>query len=388
MNTKEKLIIKDFNYFGGKHCETAAIKHILDYRGLNLSEEMLLGLGGGIGFIYWYMKMMPAPFIGTRNSKVGDCTLNICKRIGAEAKIFQTSSTEKGHTELKKLLRQNEPAHIMADMAYFPYFAMPEGAHFGGHAVTVFGIDETENKVYIADRCKKAVTVTIDELKKARGSKFQPFAPKNKLLKIKYPSKIKNLEKGITGAINDCCKNMLNPPIKNIGFSGIQKWANLVPNWPKQFKGMNLLVCLFNTFMYIEIGGTGGSGFRPMYSKFLKEASVILNKPGLNEPADMFIQSAKLWTEIAESALPDSWPSLKRIKESMYEKNRLFEEYPEGAYKKMLVMLKEENELLENALEDVKTKDINALLQNLRLKILECYKIEEKTFEMLNKIIS
>lgn len=388
MDVKERLIIKDFNYFGGKHCETTAIKHILDYHGLNLSEEMLLGLGGGIGFIYWYMKMMPAPFVGTRNSKVGDFTLNICERIGAEAKIFQTSSAEKGYIELKKLLRKNEPAYIMVDMAYLPYFAMPEDAHFGGHAITVFGIDEFENKVYIADRCKKAITVTIDELKNARCSKFQPFPPKNKLLTIQYPSKIENLGKGITEAISGCYRNMLNPPIKNIGLSGIQKWANLVPNWPKQFNGMNLLRCLFNTFLYIEIGGTGGSAFRPMYSKFLKEASLILNKPDLNEAVGLFTQSAKLWTEIAESALPGSWPSLKKIKESMCEKNRLFEEYPEGAYEKMLMILKKENELFENALEDLKTKDIDTLLRNLRLKILECYKIEEMAFETLNKIIS
>lgn len=138
----------------------------------------------------------------------------------------------------------------------------------------------------------------------------------------------------------------------------------------------------------VEIGGTGGSAFRPMYSKFLKEASLILNKPDLDEAVGLFTQSAKLWTEIAESALPDSWPSLKKIKESMCEKNKLFEEYPEGAYEKMLMILKKENELFKNALEDLKTKDIDTLLRNLRLKILECYKIEEMAFETLNKIIS
>lgn len=51
---EEKLIIQGFNQFGGKHCQTAALKNVLDYHGLHLSEEMLLGLGGGIGFIYCY----------------------------------------------------------------------------------------------------------------------------------------------------------------------------------------------------------------------------------------------------------------------------------------------------------------------------------------------
>jgi len=30
---------------------------------------VLLGLGGGIGFIYWYVKRMPAPFINTKYGK-------------------------------------------------------------------------------------------------------------------------------------------------------------------------------------------------------------------------------------------------------------------------------------------------------------------------------
>ena len=58
MQKNEKLIIQGFKQFGGKHCQTAALKNILDYHGLHLSEEMLLGLMGGVGFIYWYMKLM------------------------------------------------------------------------------------------------------------------------------------------------------------------------------------------------------------------------------------------------------------------------------------------------------------------------------------------
>lgn len=141
---KEKLIIQDFNQFGGKHCQTTALKSVLDYHGLYLSEEMLLGLGGGVGFIYWYMKLMPSPFIGTRYGKVEEFLLNICKRIGAEATLFQTTSVKKGYQELKKILREDEPVYVFVDMPYLPYLALPEMAHFGGHAVVVFGLDEQE----------------------------------------------------------------------------------------------------------------------------------------------------------------------------------------------------------------------------------------------------
>ncbi|MBL7062132.1 MAG: lantibiotic ABC transporter, partial [Dehalococcoidia bacterium] len=43
----EKLILEGFKPFVGKHCEPTAVRRALDYHGLTLSEETLLGLGGG-----------------------------------------------------------------------------------------------------------------------------------------------------------------------------------------------------------------------------------------------------------------------------------------------------------------------------------------------------
>jgi len=356
----EKLIIEGFNQFGGKHCQTTALKSALDYHGLHLSEEMLFGLGGGVGFIYWYMKSMPAPFVGTRYGKVEEFLLNICKRIGAEASIFQTASIEKGHDELKKFLRQGEPAYVFVDMPYLPYLALPEVAHFGGHAVVVYGLDEEENKVYISDRGNGPVTASIEELKKARSSKFPPFPAKNKLLKIKYPSKIANLEKGIKDAIQDCLS---------------------------KFKGMNLLGALFNAYIYIEIGGTGGSAFRTMYARFLKESSPILNKPALNEVVEIFENSGRGWKEIAAAALPDSWTPLKRIRELSFEKNRIFEEQEPGALEKMRKINTELDDLAKKAVGDLEKKDTVPLVARLKEKILECYEIESEAFQKLESVM-
>ena len=121
----ERLMLDGFEPFVGKHCETSALKRVLDYHRLSLSEEMLLGLGGGIGFIYWYTKMIPSPFIGGRYSKVTEFPVNICRRIGADVVIVETASAKKGYKELKALLRAGEPAVIYGDIVYLPYFAIP-----------------------------------------------------------------------------------------------------------------------------------------------------------------------------------------------------------------------------------------------------------------------
>ncbi len=383
----EKLMIDDFGYFGGKHCQTTALKNILDYHGLHLSEEMLLGLGGGVGFIYWYMKMMPSPFIGTRYGKGEDFLINICKRIGAQATITQTGSQKKGHDQLRELLAQGEPAFVFVDMAYLPYLALPEAAHFGGHAIVVFGLDEDGDKVYISDRGKTAVTAGIEDLKKARNSKFPPFPPKNQLLKIKCPSRTVDLQRGIRDAIKDCYSLMLNPPIKNIGLAGIKKWAGLVPKWPEQFKGLNMLGCLFSTFIYIEIGGTGGSAFRPMYVKFLKESAAVLKEPRLEKAAAAFETCAKAWNEIATAALPDSWPTLKSIRELMLKKNNIFEQQPPNALKTMRNINTQLDDLMQKAAHELQKQDTTPLLNDLKQKILECYEWEKQTFEILKNAV-
>jgi hypothetical protein len=381
----ERLMVQGLKQFVGRHCETTALKRVLDRHGLYLSEEMLLGLGGGVGFIYWYTKIMPSPFVGTRYGKGIDFPGNICKRIGADMTISETSSPKRGYEELKDILHNGEPAVVYGDMAYLPYFAVPEIAHFGGHVFVVFGLNEGKDEVYIYDRGRNPVTVSLTDLEKARASKFPPFPPKHRLLKIKYPSQIQNLEAGIKESIQECCQNMLNPPIKNIGLAGMKKWADIVLKWPEQFKGMNLFGALMNGFMYIEISGTGGSAFRSMYAQFLEEASSIINKPALNEVAELMRQSAKVWSEIALGCLPDSWPNLKRTRELIVEKNKLFEEQEPGALEAMRRINEELDDLMGKAVEDLQKPPV--FLADVRQSILKCYEIERKAFNTLSSAI-
>jgi hypothetical protein len=376
---------KETGHFGGKHCWTTALRGVLDYHKLHLSEEMIFGLGGGLGFIYWYMKLMPSPFIGTRWGKPESLT-NTFKRMGGNATIFETGSAAKGYEELKQLLRNSEPVFVFVDMAYLPYLALPGVAHFGGHTVVVYGLDEFSGIVNISDCAYEPLTVTIEELERARNSKFPPFPPKNKLLKIEYPLKVGSLASGIKEAIKECYTGMVNPPIKNIGLAGIKKWADIVPQWPKQFQGINLYGCLLYTFI-TEVGGTGGGAFRHMYAQFLRESSSILNEPKLNEVAALFDISGKAWTETANAALPDSWPLLKKARELSIEKNILFREQNQGALEAMQKINLEAEQAMDEASEELQKKDITPLLANLRQKILAVYQTEEKAFQALSAFV-
>ena len=40
----------------GYHCQTNSLAKIFHYHGHPLSEDMMLGLGSGMGFIFWHQK--------------------------------------------------------------------------------------------------------------------------------------------------------------------------------------------------------------------------------------------------------------------------------------------------------------------------------------------
>jgi hypothetical protein len=159
-------------------------------------------------------------------------------------------------------------------------------------------------------------------------------------------------------------------------------------DWPQQFKRSNLCSCLFNTFLYIEIGGTGGCAFRTMYAKFLEEASIILDSPNLHNVAQMFRESAQAWSQIALSALPNSWSSLKEIRELTTEKDAYFLKQEPTALRKMKHANSKMNSLMEKVATELQTKDVKPLLSDLQQNILACHRLESKAFHELSQIIN
>src|SRR5699024_6920408 len=54
-----------FATYTTRHCVTGSLKHIYEYHGYPVSEDLLLGLGCGLGFVYFHIKGSD-PFYGGR----------------------------------------------------------------------------------------------------------------------------------------------------------------------------------------------------------------------------------------------------------------------------------------------------------------------------------
>src|SRR6266511_859797 len=169
-----------FRPFPAHHCVTGSMRHVYDLHGVDVSEELLLGLGAGGGFLYWHQTGAPPMLLGRANvGRPGEEGMERAagRRTGVTVDAHTTSSARMAETALVAQLEAGEPAMLKVDMAYLPYLDLPQGYHFGGHVVTVVGYDPVDRAVLVCDRDVALHPVPLGALARARGSTFKPFPP-------------------------------------------------------------------------------------------------------------------------------------------------------------------------------------------------------------------
>ena len=319
------LMVGGYTHHPGHHCESTAARNVFVHAGIDLSEEMMFGLGEGLGFIYWFMKgkkvAMPFPFVGYRGGKVVELISRASERLGITWRAVETKSADKAYRNVKQLLASGHPACVYVDMVYLPYMRLPEEAHFGGHSIALYGLDEDAQTAYVSDILDQPQTVSLEELRIARSSTHQPFPPKNRHLEFTFPKSPPVLKGLVLGAIEANAAAMANPPISNLGLKGMLRFAAEIKKWPRMLSPEGLLSGLVNAFVYIEIGGTGGGAFRPMYARFLKEAHDLTGESRLLGASRLYERSAHSLSSLGVTLLPETFPAMARIRQLMLEKD-------------------------------------------------------------------
>jgi hypothetical protein len=283
------------------HCVTGSMRHVYVYNSHDISEDMLLGLGAGVSFIYWHQKGT-VPFIGGRGTPKPSMEEIAGQRTGVRIEPHTTSSARKARKTLLEMLDAGRPVMIQCDMGFLPYFDFGGSEyHFGGHAVVVCGYDPATEQVLIADRDEELHPVSMEDLEKARGSTYKPFPPRNRWYTFDFGDKRQPTAEEVRQAIMEQARPMLEPPISNIGVKGIRKAARMVPRWPDSLGADELRWALFNAYIFINaVGGTGGGTFRYMFGRFLGEAAGIVGEPRLEESAAEFQGIGDAWEELGE----------------------------------------------------------------------------------------
>lgn len=337
LNGRLMTILKNYHQFDGLHWETGTIRNALDYQGVTAphtgkpySEALLFGISGGViagYFTFEYKGFDPWLHFLTRNTLDPMPTLR--ERLGIPAQVKQADNPEKGLKNLIDVLESGKPALVWADMYGLPYNNLQGAADVLGIFPTlVYGHDG--QTVSIADRARVPLTVTADELAKARG---RTSSNKYRLMTLDAPD-VGKLQSAVEAGIRTTTAYMLDePPLKpmkgKFGLDAFQRWVDLLAStkkdgWAKAYPGAKLYAILFTAYRYINLWGTGGSGSRDQYADFLDEAAVILSKPALKQAADLYRQSGKVWAELNTALLPDDVPVFKETRNLMRRQYDLF----------------------------------------------------------------
>lgn len=288
------MIIKDFRPFVGQHCETTATGSLIKRLGIKLSEPMLFGIGEGLSYIFWNMKIMDFPFIGGR-IKQDLLTENICRNLNLKLEVKETSSIKKAWENVAKNIDQDIPVGVKLDCYHLEYFSSK--IHFAGHYVALYGYDDEFAYLVDTDQQGGKAKTSLKSLELARNEKG-PMSSRNLIYSIRQNGIDFELKKVVKNAIKRNAEEYLNPPIKNISYKGILKTSTDIKKWFKNSKDINKEFQTSARLM--ERGGTGGAIFRNLYRDFLKESYELLGIDTLNEASRDFSEIAKLWTKVSD----------------------------------------------------------------------------------------
>jgi Uncharacterized protein conserved in archaea len=265
-------IVQGFKHFETLHCVTGSMRHVYAWAGHDISEELLLGLGEGVGFAYFRFAGQ-APFLGGRAQPKPSMEEIASSRLGVKVECKASSSDAAAEKSLVAELDAGRPAMLQVDMGLLPYFDFGGDYHFGGHVIVACGRESESGDYLVADREGEMHAVSASALAAARGSRYKPFPPGRAWRRFDFSGFHAPTSAELKAAMAAQAKGMLEPPIANIGYKGIAKAAAECVKWPSLVGAGQLPLALFNVYIFTNAkGGTGGGCFRYMFGRFLEEA--------------------------------------------------------------------------------------------------------------------
>jgi hypothetical protein len=297
--------VPGFKHFETLHCVTGSMRHVYAWAGHDLSEELLLGLGEGVGFAYFRFKGQ-APFLGGRAQPRPSMEAIAGARTGVRIERKSSSSDASAERSLGAELDAGRPVMLQVDMGFLPYLDFGgQEYHFGGHVVVACGVAsgaEAEKGGYlVADREGPLHAVPADALSAARASRYKPFPPGRAWWRFDFEGAREPRPEELVLAIRNQCALMLDPPIANIGVKGIAKASKECLVWPDVLEPNRLSETLFNLYIFVNAkGGTGGGCFRYMFGRFLAEASALGAPAAVGKLAPSYKAIGDAWEEAAE----------------------------------------------------------------------------------------
>ncbi len=271
----------------GHHCGSTALRNLLAFHGVAISEEMAFGLGAGAGFYYLALDgISPSRWFNGRTAVLEESFRELTgaalelRTFGEDGAAWEAARTE---------VDAGRPVLLLTDLYYLDHYG--SSAHFPGHAVVLAGYDE--EVAYLSDTgFEELQTTRLENLMRARHSDQPPFRIEGHMFSVAEGLDLAALEAAVPAAIERAATEMVEPPFGEFGgLPALERLASEAGGWPQAAEDWRW--CARFAYQVIERRGTGGGCFRPMYARFLAEVG--------RAEAPLAAAAGERWSELAEA---------------------------------------------------------------------------------------
>lgn len=273
----------------GHHCGSTALRNLLAFHGIEISEEMAFGLGAGAAFYYLEMdQASPSRWFNGRTARLEE-TFRDITGAALDLRTFAAENGDGAWEATRAEIDAGRPALLLTDLYYLDHYG--NSAHFPGHAVVLAGYDD--EVAHLSDTgFEELQTTRLENLARARHSGHPAYPLEGHMFTVNAELDREQLEAAVPRAIAQAAAEMIEPiwaPFA--GIPALERLAAEAGSWPEAVEDWQW--CARFAYQVIERRGTGGGCFRLMYSRFLAE--------GGRDEAPLAAEAAARWSELAEA---------------------------------------------------------------------------------------
>jgi Butirosin biosynthesis protein H, N-terminal/Domain of unknown function (DUF4872) len=288
--TAKRVMVPGYRHVPGHHCGSTALRNLLGFHGVEISEEMAFGLGAGACFYYLVVEgTSPSRFTNGRAARLEESFLELTE---APLRLRTDDDPDAAWALAREAVDEGRPALILTDLYYLDHYG--RSAHFPGHAVVLAGYDE--ELAWLSDTAFEDLqTTSLESLREARHSKQPIFPLEGHIVDLPPGAELDeaDLRAHAPRAIERAAKEMIEPALSEYqGLPALSRFAGEVQRWPEVADDWQW--CVRFLYQVIERRGTGGGNFRRMYARFLEEAGY--------KQSSLAHDAAERWTALAIAA--------------------------------------------------------------------------------------
>ncbi|MDH4316896.1 MAG: BtrH N-terminal domain-containing protein [Desulfobulbaceae bacterium] len=303
----DSIGIKKFTHRKAIHSESGVAANLLSHHGIPLSEPMAFGLGRGLSFGYYPQSMRLKKYfwkdrpVVTYRVTSGSIIKNVAKSVGASITVKKYKNPEASLKTLDLMLAAEKPVGLLTDLYWLPYIPKENRFPYPEHNVVVYG--RRGNEYMISDPAMDGPSSCSREdlIRAIYGNDVGKRS--SCLFCLNFYDHDNSVLTEARKAIRVTARWLLMNPFPFHGIRGIRLLSKRLAEWGDKRSPEQTASSLHQIITMQERIGTGGGGFRFLYSSFMQECAIMLGDEGLYKASQELIGAGKRWQDFAKDAV-------------------------------------------------------------------------------------